>query len=585
MMRFSKSFFVLLLFFCSFPVFPQRANPADKTPPAAALPDKERANRIKADILREIKALPNGDQAQFYASLGSAYWEKGDLKEGLLWLAKGVELGTSPAAEYADDGDKLTAYWNLLSEVLEKDAGLAAKLIVKIRKIKIDESNPEQLTSANKTYIVIAQQILTRKKDENLALEFALLSLRGPKPAVNWKASEFFRPFKATNENLAGIYFARLVEAVKNSENTDLNADLVSYFVIGGLSNYPTKDARFTISDAQKKDVLEILIPFIQKDSDDFISKKINQCGISAHWGSRFSEDYNRLLPEKAPLVRQALAVCATAEREPWEKTELYKKPRKTIEELVELAGQIPQKQARTNFLLSAASKARNENKWSLANQILNDIDKDFRQSFWISLKIETVAKLLGEHFRSRNYAEITRPLDDSPPELRPFIIVNCLSVLTPQPDQRDFVLNLLNFARAAFNKMDRYPADPWDSLLNPTKFAELAKLYVKFRYFDEAVAAHEEAIKSLNRLVGTLAPEFPKMNSTPFFSSFSTFSNQFPRNDSDFIDRYFDRIYGNIGQIEPARVRLWQRLYFLAGILEKSGQIPRIPFSDKSLK
>ena len=540
--------------------------------------DRQRIQLIKADILKEIKNFPKKDQAAFYTRLGDVYWNGGDRDEGLLWIARGVDLGTSPAAGYENEAGKLTAYWNLLSEALEKDADLAAKLITKIREIEPDESNAELREAANQTYIVIARQILIRKRDADLALEFALRSLKGRKPAINWTAIEFFRPLKATNENLADIYFAKLVESVKNSGDKDIAAEFVNYFVFSELSNYPAKDPRYRISDAQKKELLEILIPFIQKNADDFISKKINACGIPSYWGSRFSEDYKNLLPEKFTLIEQANAACAVREKEPWQKTELYKKPDKTIEDFLELAKQVPDVRIRMGFLLDAALRAHNEKKWSLANEILNGIDKDSRGYFWTSSKIETASKLIAQHFNNKEQAEVARVLDDSPPELRPFIIVRSLFWLSSRPDRREEVLNLMNLARADFNKLDRYPANPWDRLTNPTYFAELLQYYVKFRYFDEAAATQEEAVKAFNRLVRNLPAEFNKNGVVPLLSSFSNFSNQFPRNDAEFINLYFDRIYENIGRIEQARARLSERLYFLRRMLEKPVQFQNYP-------
>ena len=179
---------------------------------------KLRARTLSAyfDILQEIKVLNRQDQAYFYAQTGKSYWEY-DRKEAIYWLTKGVEIGISPATEYKDNKEKLSALWNMLHNVLEKDAVLANKIIAKIKEIKIDESNVETLEEANKTYILIAEQLLHRKGDETSALEFAMLSLKGKRPAIDRHSVRFLLRIMFRNENLANTYFAKLLESAKNN--------------------------------------------------------------------------------------------------------------------------------------------------------------------------------------------------------------------------------------------------------------------------------------------------------------------------------------------------------------------------------
>jgi len=568
--KFSKLILVLFFLLLSISVFPQTTVNSGKQGEDDLEINKKRIEQIKADILKEIDTFGREDQAKFYAWLGNIIWEH-DKKEGTFWLSKGVEIGLSPAINFKNDSVKLTSYWNLLSNVLEKDVDLENKIISKIKEIKIDESNVDVLKRANETYIHIAEQIFHRKKDEKLAFEFAMLSLKGEKPAINWTSQEFFRPLKVKNETMANAYFAKLLEVVKTSGSKVLTANFVSNFIRGGVSNY--RGSQFNISDAQKKAALEILIPFIQADAEALTLKKANNCG-SISWGLTFSEDYKKLLPEKSVIVEQAIEACQNAEIEPWKKPDFGKRPRKSSQDFLNLAKEIGDKEVQANYLFMAALNARNEKDYQLAINILESIDQKFRRNSWYWERIYSSSYLIEELFKTDKFAEISNVLEGSPQEMRPFIIGRSIySMWQLKPNQKVFVLDLLSQARSEFNKMDKSPVTFGDMEANPTKFANLTLIYVKFELYEEAITTHEESITALNRYVDNLPSEYKENKIFPIVGSYSRFTNRYPPNDIVFINKYFDRIYQNLGKIENSRIRLTQRFSFLSKIMEKPPQ------------
>lgn len=138
-----------------------------------------------------------------------------------------------------------------------------------------------------------------------------------------------------------------------------------------------------------------------------------------------------------------------------------------------------------------------------------------------------------------------------------------------------------MNQARADFNKIDKVSVNPVRYAANPSRFSQLTSLYVRFGSYEDAIAVHEESIKSFNRLARSLPPEYKEKNIVSPFTTYSRFTDSYPPGDSDFINRYFDRIYENVGKIENSRIRLSQRF----GLLEKNFEkvlapdsIPGIP-------
>src|SRR5687768_8423264 len=126
-MKYSRFGFI---FFFSYllliPVFSQIEN-LERTP--VVDPIKIRTDRIKADILPEIESFERKEQAVYYARFGEILLQN-EQKEGIVWLAKGVEIALNPATAYNNEAEKLSYLWNVLHHVLENDAALADKLIV-----------------------------------------------------------------------------------------------------------------------------------------------------------------------------------------------------------------------------------------------------------------------------------------------------------------------------------------------------------------------------------------------------------------------------------------------------------------------
>lgn len=583
MQIFKLVFLFSFLFLLSISIFSQNiATPDNSKHNTSQIDKKARTERLKADILQEIQTFNHEDQAYFYAKLGDIFWEY-DKKEGIYWLTKGIELGVNPATDYKNDKEKLSSLVSLFYRVSEKDVVSADKIISKIKEIKIDESNPDILRYANETYISFAEHILSRKNDEKLAFEFAMLSLKGTNPAINWDTSDFFWKLKYKNENLANAYFAKLFEVVKS--NGDI--DLTSKFVMEFNRHRFNKNARLNISDSQKKDLLELVLSFVRQESEKLMLGQIDDCAVTRSWGVGFLEDYKRHLPGKLPLVEQAIAVCQNAEIEHWKKPDFLKKPLKTSLDYLVLAKEIPDKKLQANYLKVASSLARSEKFYRISIKILDSIEPEFRDDYWAWMKFDSKSEFVEELFRKNDFTEITKILESSPPEYRHFIIVNLFNFkYNPrlEPSQREFVLDLMSQARAGFNKMDKFIVNGINPFLNPTKFSDLTRLYVKFGLYDEAIASHEESIKLFNRLVITLPSKYKEIDAIPRSSSFLSFTNQFPRNDLDFFNKYFDRIYENVGTIENSRTRLFERLELLGKNLEKVQDIKTIPGIPSSI-
>jgi hypothetical protein len=526
---------------------------------------------IKADIIREIEGLERKDQARYYVQLGDVLWES-DQKEANIWLSKGTELASNQTVEYENNNKKLSALWNSLINVLEKDKVKSDKIISEIRKMASEKfDNPKD---ANETFILIADQILSRINDENTAFEFAMISLKSEKPVIVWHSSEFFRLLNHINQNLADKYFNEMIKVAKLKENSHLVSVLAYIADKRLLGNVPFKQ----LSEPTEKNLLEFLLPFIQNNALELKNKKKNDCYPILNYGIRFLEGYKRLLPEKSLIVEDAINVCQNADIESWKKPDFAKRNRKTSQDYLDLAKEITDKRIKTNYLHSASSLASKEGNHKLGISILDSIDTEFRDESWVNSKIDLLSNLVKELYSKNDFPEITKIINDTPEDYRPYIIVHSLQSFSFQnQNQKELVSTLLRQAKIDFNKIDKFTENKLKAFHSPTQFGNLVKYYVKLGLYEEAIATHKECVKSLNRLMTNLPSEL-KEKRIYRMSSYSRFTNQSPPNDLEFIDRYFDQIYRNISLIEDKNIRLGERLGFLKKSLEKPPKIQYIP-------
>ena len=176
----------------------------------------KRIMQVKSDILQEIKALPNKEKAEYYGRFGRTFLYK-DKKEAEFWIGKALEIAFNPATEYKDTKEKIKVVQGILGfyEVLENEEALFKKPLAEIVKILNQEVNEKRSDEYGDILIRLALDLL--KKDENLAVDLAILSLKGNKPVFDWDSYQFLTESKKKNEALSERYFAKMLDVVKTS--------------------------------------------------------------------------------------------------------------------------------------------------------------------------------------------------------------------------------------------------------------------------------------------------------------------------------------------------------------------------------
>lgn len=576
-MQFSKYIFLIIaISIFTIPLFSQIEQSANNR--ALTITDN-RIALIKTDIIKEITSFSPAEQSVYYAQFGEMLWES-DQKEARTWFNKSVELALSPAASYNDDIAKIFGLISIYNRLEQKEPLLANKLFSKITALLIETANTNNVNNRLNLYFHLAYEIVD--KDENLAFELVKTALKDRN--FNFSGYNFYYPINIIKKNktIGNYLISNLIEKAKNEKNSHL-AFILGYYifektVVDDDDNPVNKKTITIFSDKQRQNLLEVFLHFIQKDSLELQAKQRTDCGSIVTLGFEYLPLYKKLLPEKNFIVENALNVCQNAEIKRWEKPDFLLKKTKTSQDYLDIANESVDKKIKNRYLQTASRVAEYENNFPLAVSILDSIEKEYRQEDWIFSKVQLLSNYIEFLIKQNNFNEINKVLNNTPIDYRPYVINESLySFSFYEPIHRQFAIDFMNIARAYFNKIEKFPADKPTYVQNPTKFADLTLFYVKAGLFEDAVEVHEESIKLLNRLLANLPPE---LKDKPIYlqSSYTVFTNQYPPNDTEFFNKYFDRLYKNIGMIEAKKIRLSSRFDFLKKNLVKLQPTQSIP-------
>jgi len=396
------------------------------------------------------------------------------------------------------------------------------------------------------------------QKDEQLVFNLALRSLKGKKPSIDSNATRFFTRLKVNNPALSEMYFEKLLKAIKKSDDRNILVEVLDRSLLSSSED----SSSFQISESQSKELLEILLPRIKKESQELLEKKRTNCGL-INTGRRLLGNFQTLLPSKTSIVQEAINVCNKSEIDPWKKPGFLKgRYLKTSEDYLELSKTIGNKETQASWVYAAALKARDEKNYKLSISILDGIDTNSKvrlRQGWDWTRIEVSKNLIREFIGNKSFAEVDAVIDEAPPQLRPYIILEVLGPLGgfayTYPDLRH---RLLDRAKAEFARMDFPLPAPVRSYwlpVNPAKFLNLVDGYYQAGDKNEAIGILRECVRLQNQLSTTYATKDANGRIVSYY--------HFSLN-KRFIEDNYESVCQSIGQIEATPIRLEFRLNVL---------------------
>jgi tetratricopeptide (TPR) repeat protein len=229
-----------------------------------------------------------------------------------------------------------------------------------------------------------------------------------------------------------------------------------------------------------------------------FSSKQSRTCSDEAVFTTRLKSSFTELLPEKAPMVNQAIDICL-ADVKPQTKQLLNQDLQKTdVEEMLKEADRIQHDPAvRGRYLINAALAAMKQKRLAMAIQILekmNDEEKKVDAEFWEDLRLDAGAALAVAEYKEGDVPRAQKTLKDLPEPLRSLGQITFVVQISPEDITcSQLCTDLLNEARRSIGKSElRFGRKSSYWLL-------LTKLYSEFNLQTEAAETFREMVVAFN--------------------------------------------------------------------------------------
>jgi hypothetical protein len=275
--------------------------------------------------------------------------------------------------------------------------------------------------------------------------------------------------------------------------------------------------------------------------------------------------EFDRLLPQQAPIVRQAVNQCKSANPLGQQRIDdaLRNQPLNTIEDLLKAADDAEDLKVRTVYQFRAATLATQKKDYERAIKILDGMSKDartFMGGTWEARRWEWATLSAIKQYEAGAVFEMRQTINAVPAELQPFSKISFLREFKPKPkDDADPTLQFLTEARADLRRTS-YGSDTekysW--------YFVLLELTVKYQP-EEARMVLKEAIAVLNRAEEAKAADASK--DQPVHLDTSAISSSLPATLLE-MDEY--AVKEAVSSIASTRTRAEVRLELLGACLQR---------------
>ncbi|MDH3528947.1 MAG: hypothetical protein OEQ28_05245 [Acidobacteriota bacterium] len=475
-------------------------------------------------------------------------------------------MALSADTEYKNHKEKVDSLAEILisSHLFEKDRVLARKLLSEIAEILFEDVKKNSSDEYSQTLNYLARSLLAH--DEPLSFKFALMSLAGDKPAIQWRSLDLFAMLKSKNPGVANEYLTKVLDIVRATGQSD-EERLLRIFSFEEFFQ-PFKNHH--LSDSHNKQFLEVLAQLTQTETEELLQKTRSGCA-SIYFSAGHIAQYKKLLPQRVGTIQQGIELCRTLGG--WEQglneTELM-----TTQDYLDLAERTVENEKRQSNRLSAVNIARKKSDYGLAIKILDSIPESNRPDWWNAYRITTTSSLISQLARKQKTSEIRDAVKQAPQVLQPYIIIRSIDRFGGFSRQnKDLTLDLMHQARTEIMKM-RFPKPSKVNdgfILNPTHIVRLVSTYYWLGNQDEALETFSEYVELLNQVSQRFSYKDQHENSITYFS-YSRFVH-------NFLDHHFDRINQDVGRIETKWMRVFIRMRILGELIDLNrNRIPGIP-------
>jgi hypothetical protein len=387
------------------------------------------AQALTDSIILDVNALAGFDRALLFARLGEAWW-KDDPKRAKIWLKKAVEeLEYSPASGDVDARQrKLFVARALLAIIAPLDRALSIRLA---KTLTLDsEKLPDDEREQNAEALVDAALAVVNT-DPARAAQLGVESLRSGGTS---QLNELLELLSARDPRLGGVLFGEALALARISSDSNLFLKLGQMAFPNGQDS-PSSPIPLEVRTRLLSSLAEV---FMSSSGEPGKNVTCKFAWISAP----LLGQYYRLLPQQAPLVREALVRCQGALDEVARgrvNEALNDKPLKTVDDFLQAGERSADPKVRTFHLMRAAYTASLQRDYDRAIGILDSISTDGRELVkraWEGGRWDYAAKSAFAHAQSGDYETMRKVIADTPADLRPLTLIDVAEGLSGAADQ-----------------------------------------------------------------------------------------------------------------------------------------------------
>lgn len=449
---------------------------------------RARAQTITDDVLKDASSLNSFRRAIVWGKLAVLWW-RDDPGRARSWLNNAIEvLEQVPNRESPKERQQRLTTAKFLSPIAASlDPKLSKRLITIVT--AVDESTPdsERALIASSLINTAVSMVV---HDPKRAAELGSWALRVGTPN---DISALLFPLRARDEKLANSLFEQALTAGRQHLDPSL-LDSLTYVAFPAEKGIPGQVP--LVPDNLRADLLGLHVAYLNKHANE-ISNGPSSC-FALDFITPLLSEFDRLLPQHAPLVRQMVQKCRSqipTARQELDNPAGLQSPN-TIEALLEAAADSDVVHVRTLYQYRAAHLAKDKMDYDQAIKILDNMSSESRelmQSSWNIARSDWAASSAIEHYKNGRLVEMNAVFNAVPAKAQPLAKMMFLDRLPAKKNAEGApTIQFLNDARTGLRKSDMPDSEKF------RLYFDLLHLTMRYQPAD-ATSVLKEAIASLN--------------------------------------------------------------------------------------
>jgi hypothetical protein len=446
-----------------------------------------RAQALTDELMSDAIGLETTDRALLWGRLGQIWW-KNDQPRARAWMQKAVETLASVSEEESPTlrRRRVSAARALLSITVSLDHTfsdrLTALLTLDSNQTSKDERNGNAEALVNAGLAVVEDNPVQ-------AEQLGAASLRAGRTNL---LIELQYRLRSRDSKLADTLFNQTLAVAQAEYDPQL------ILILTAVAFPTTLDPFIRVplpSDDLQIALLGVLANTLQRSSGDTSV----ECGL-AQAAAPLLVHFSRLVPQAVDNVQSAISKCRPQVDEPsrqrMDAATPGQPPLKTVDDLLNAAGEAKSNEVRLQYLARAIQLAAHLKEYERAIAILDGLSSEDRGKFgqaWKGWRWEYGSSAAYAYFKRQNNSMMQKIIDDTPSDIRPLAQIYLANQVVGDGD-RELAFSIFDDARQGLAKADMSNA------AKAGRYLEIAKQYVKLQP-GESVNVLREAVTSLNRI------------------------------------------------------------------------------------